>query len=443
MTAYRLKKFIDNELKVFSNLDNVRSIPSLIDGFKDSQRKAVFGLIKHGTSEIKVHQLGSFAAMVSQYAHGEVSMCDTIVGLAQNFPGSNNVNLFEPIGQFGSILSSESSAHRYIYTKQSANLRKYIRKEDDIILIPRTEEGDALEPQCYYPIVPMWLVNGSVGIGTGHSVKILPRDPKKVLELIKKLVSGVNVQQRTIDSALTPSFGGWKGEVKEGDSDTQWELHGVVKKVNSTTLRVAELPVTYDVDKFKSILIKLIDEGVVKDFDNNSTEAGFDFEISVPREVGKKDEEELKSIFKLVAKVGENVTLWNASGRLQRFDSVYEALQEFVKLRQTIYKVRQTHKLEELAAELGWLCTKKIFIMHWCTKIKDPHKKNKDELIEAFSPTKISLEDLNRLLTMQISSLTLEKIAELDAEIDKVSNEKAALASRTVEDMYVADLDDV
>lgn len=437
---YRLKDFINNDLKIFSNADNVRSIPSIIDGFKDSQRKAVFGVFTHGPSEIKVAQLGAHCSKVTAYQHGEDSMCETIVGLTQNFPGANNINLFTPIGQFGSIMSSEASAVRYIYTKQSPFLRKYLHRDDDLILESRYEEGQAMEPWNYFPIVPMWLVNGAAGIGTGHATKILPRDPKKVADLIKKLLQGVAVQQRTIDAAMTPYFQGWGGTVVKGASDTQWELHGKIEKINTTTLKVTHLPITYSVDKFKEILIALMDAGKVKDFDNNSTEDGFEFIITTPREVAKKTEDELKVLFKIVAKVGENVTLWNTAANLQRFDNAYAAMLAFIEFRKTMYGARKVKLLEALAEELNWNINRVKFITYWNTELKDPHKKKRAELEAEFSSV-VDLKYIDRLLSLQISSLTMEKVEEATQAASSVKGEIEQLEKMSADDLYVRDLD--
>lgn len=441
-SKYRLKDFINNDLKIFSNADNVRSIPSIVDGFKDSQRKAVYGMFTHGTSEIKVAQLGSHGAKVTAYQHGENSLCETIVKLAQNFPGSNNVNLFTPIGQFGSIMSSEASAVRYIYTQPSPNLRKYLHRDDDLILEYRLEEGKEMEPLNYFPIIPFWLVNGAQGVGTGHSTRIMPRDPKKVADLVKKLLQGVAVQQRTIDAAMTPYFGAWGGEVVKGESDTQWELHGRIEKINTTTLKVTHLPITYDVDKFKAILIKLMDEGKVKDYDNNSTEEGFEFIITTTREIARKEIVELKAMFKLVAKVGENVTLWNTAANLQRFDNAYEALLAFIEFRKGIYVLRKEKLLETMTEELNWNENRVKFITYWNTKLKDPHKKKRAELEAEFSKV-VDMKYIDRLLSLQISSLTMEKVAEAQEAAVAVMGDIMTLEQTTTDALFAKDLDNL
>lgn len=439
---YRVKDFIDNDLKVFSNLDNVRSIPSLVDGLKDAQRKAVFGLLKHGNEKIKVSQLGAFAGMVTHYNHGENSMCDTIVNLAQNFTGSNNVNLFEPIGQFGTILSSESSAHRYIYTKPSKYLRQYFLKEDDDILDYHEDEGTKLEPKYYLPLVPMWILNGTKGIGTGHASTILSRNPKLIGDLVTKLVKGINVQDKTIEAAMTPYFEGWKGRIEKREplDDTKWDMYGIIEKVNTTTLRVTELPVSYDVDKFKGILIDLMEKGKIKDFNNSSTENGFDFEISVPREIGKKEISELIDIFKLKVGVGENVTLWDAEGRLKKYGSVYEALQEFIAFRLGKYTPRKETLLKQYEEESELLRAKYTFIDAWNNKIANPHKLNKQDLRVQVNNHGVHDRYIEQLLNIPVSSLTLEKCQELMKSIEKLNEKYKELKGKTTEEMYIEDL---
>lgn len=443
ITEQRVRDFINNDLFIFSSLDNYRSIPSLIDGLKDSQRKALYGVLKHGNHENKVSQLGAFAGLYTHYDHGEVSMQETITKLAQNFTGSNNINLFEPIGQFGSILSPEAGSPRYIFTKPSKFLRQYMIKEDDQILEHREDEGEKLEPLHYLPIVPMWIVNGSDGIGTGHASTILSRDPKKVSDLIAKMVKGVAVQQKTIDAAMTPYFEGWKGRVvkREEDDLTKWDLYGNIEKVNSTTLRITELPIGKTVDSYKEHLIKLMDENKIKDFANNSTEKGFDWVITTTREIVRKEIEELEILFKLKSGVGENVTLWDVNGKLKRFNSAYEALQEFVSFRVGMYTPRRESLLKQYADESDWLRAKMNFIDHWNNKIDNPHKLSKKQLSEVLVQKANIREELHdRLLSMQISSLTLEKFEESSKELVKATEMWKELNGKTTEQLYLEDL---
>jgi DNA topoisomerase-2 len=114
--------FVNKELVQFSNADNERSIPSIVDGLKPGQRKVLFTCFKRNDKrEIKVAQLAGSVAELSAYHHGETSLMTTIINLAQNFVGSNNLNLLQPIGQFGTRLhgGKDAASPRYIFTMLS------------------------------------------------------------------------------------------------------------------------------------------------------------------------------------------------------------------------------------------------------------------------------------------------------------------------------------
>lgn len=101
-----ISDFVNKELILFSMADNIRSIPSVADGLKPGQRKVLFGCFKRNLQkEIKVAQLVGYVSEKTAYHHGEQSLTTTIVGLAQNFVGSNNINLLSPNGQFGTRLA--------------------------------------------------------------------------------------------------------------------------------------------------------------------------------------------------------------------------------------------------------------------------------------------------------------------------------------------------
>lgn len=167
--------FLNLELVLFSNADNVRSIPSLVDGLKPGQRKVLFTCIKRNDKkEVKVAQLAGSVAEMSAYHHGETSLASTIFNAAQNFVGSNNINLLEPRGQFGTRLAGgkDSASARYIFTKMSPLTRMIFHPHDDPLLKHEYDDNQKIEPVWYIPIIPMVLVNGADGIGAGWMPKI-------------------------------------------------------------------------------------------------------------------------------------------------------------------------------------------------------------------------------------------------------------------------------
>jgi len=132
----------------FSIADNLRSIPSVVDGLKPGQRKILFACFKRKLkSEIKVAQLSGYVAEHSAYHHGEMSLCQTIINMAQEYVGSNNLNLLMPLGQFGTRLGGkEAASPRYVFTNLSPLTRVIINEQDDQLLSYIEEEGLSIEP---------------------------------------------------------------------------------------------------------------------------------------------------------------------------------------------------------------------------------------------------------------------------------------------------------
>lgn len=172
------KDFVNLELIHFSVADCHRSIPNIVDGLKPGQRKIIFSCFKRLpkgaqklSQEIKVAQLSGYVAEHSAYHHGEISLQMTIVNMAQDFMGSNNVNLLEPVGQFGTRMlgGKDYASARYIYTNLEDYTRYLFPEHDQPLLDYLKEEGLSIEPNYYVPILPLVLVNGAEGIGTGWS----------------------------------------------------------------------------------------------------------------------------------------------------------------------------------------------------------------------------------------------------------------------------------
>jgi DNA topoisomerase-2 len=202
--------FINREYILFSKYDNERSIPCLVDGFKPSQRKVLFACFKRKLkAEVKVAQLTGYIAEHSAYHHGEVSLQMTIVNMAQSFVGSNNVNLLTPSGQFGtrSMGGKDSASPRYIFTKLEPITRLIFHPDDDSLLTYLTDDGMTIEPEYYVPVIPMVLVNGADGIGTGWSTNIPNYNPREIITNIRRMIGGEEPHP------MVPYYHGFTGEV--------------------------------------------------------------------------------------------------------------------------------------------------------------------------------------------------------------------------------------
>lgn len=432
--SIQVRHFMNSAFKEFSLSDNIRSIPSITDGLKPSQRKALYGMQLRGETagEIQVERVAASIAAATDYHHGTTSMESTIVGMANNYSGTNNINLFVPSGQFGSRLTKVAAASRYIFTKMSDNFRMVFRKEDDSILENIIVDGEKIEPKTYIPLIPMVLVNGSMGTGTGYASFIMNYNPVEITANIQQVIAGK--QQKK----LTPWYRGFNGTIERNHETGQVVIQGVLEVVNTTTIRITEIPVGVYLDTYKAHLIKLEDAGFIKDFEDFSTEESFDFLITCPRSTTALSHDELMQKFKLIARDTENYTLWNEKGIIEYFDSVETIIERFVGWRLEQYEVRRQKLLADTQVDIDWLLERQRFIKFYLSNVELFRDKKKEELVAVLLEN--DFKEYNRLLQMAIWNLTREKIEELEAETQKKLDYLDYLQNTTADKMYQIEL---
>jgi len=351
--ALPVTDFVHRDLANFSAEDIKRSIPHVVDGLKPSQRKVIYACLKKNlTSDMKVAQLAGYIAEQTAYHHGEASLQGTIVNLAQNFVGANNLNLLEPSGQFGTRLAGgkDAASSRYIFTRLSPQTRKIFDTADNSVLKYVMDDGQQVEPEFYAPVVPMILVNGAEGIGTGFSCYVPPYDIEIVKHNIKCALDQV------VMVPMVPHFKGFKGKVTK-TKDHTWVLEGVVTKEGSQ-LHVTELPPGVWIQDFKEHLDALLEKGTIQKFENHSTETAPDFRIwggegleNPARELGMT-----KTIHT------SNMHLIGPNGAVKKYNSPEEILVDYLEVRLGVYKKRKAWQLKQLEAEVNWLSEKARFI---------------------------------------------------------------------------------
>ena len=438
MNTITIDHLFNNDVRSFSVYANQRSIPHILDGLKPSQRKALYVLIKRSSSipetGIKVSQLAAAVAEQSHYHHGEASLEATIVGLAQDYTGSNNLNYFVPLGQFGNRLSPTASAGRYIYTKPSPVLRKMFMPDDDLILEHLDEDGDIIEPKFYLPILPNILINGSEGMGTGFATKILTYTPNDLKDAVLAILTKQNVKR------LIPWFKGFTGKV-EALSEKQYQIFGSFKREGATTIHVTELPVGVYLDQYKEHLNKLIESGFIKDYDSHSTDTKFHFKLTCPKSALQESDDSLMSKLKLVSKVSENLTVWitdNDTNKIKAFKDANELLEYFVSVRLPYYEKRRLALIKQLNHDLEILEEKSKFIEYYLENSIAISKMKKTELYKTLESN--GFKNIEVLLSIKIYNLTLEAIETLNKSIKKTLKEIKSLESTNATKMYIDDL---
>jgi DNA topoisomerase-2 len=453
--------FISKEFIHFSKYDCDRSIPNLMDGLKTSLRKILFAAFKKNlTTEIKVAQFTGYVSEHSCYHHGEASLNGAIVGMAQNFVGSNNINLLIPSGQFGTRLKGgdDSASERYIFTQLNKITRKIFPVEDDNILTYLNDDGTPVEPIFYAPIIPMILVNGSKGIGTGFSTDIMSYDP---LQIISYLKSKLNSEEYNLD--FIPYYEGFQGTIAK-ISDSKFLIKGRYEKVAPDKIRITELPVGYWTENFKEHLENLIEPGVdkdgkkiaaiVKDYDDMSKDTNVDFTVTLQK--GKIEELEATSadyncngidkLFKLsTTNTNTNMHLFDAHDKLKKYEKVSEIIDDYFETRIQMYKTRKDYMINALEKELVLLSNKAKYIKENLDGTIDLRKKSKAQVIQMMQEKGYDIieddTEYRYLVRMPMDSVTDENVEKIFKEQGAKAGELATIKSTSINQMWSSELD--
>ena len=471
--------FINDDLIHFSNYDNQRNIPSLCDGLKPSQRKILYcSQLINLTKEIRVSQLAGKVSEKMLYHHGEASLNGTIVNMAQNHMGSNNINLLVPKGQFGTRIcgGKDSAQPRYIHTHLT-NISSILFDKRDLALYDYVDDdGTLVEPFYYVPILPVILINGSLGIGTGWSTGVPKFNPLDIIKNIKSKMKGEEPKE------LKPWFRGFRGSIFKIDNNS-WMTKGVYKIIGVDTIEITELPIGMWTENFKVILDTLIIDkktyynnpttktlmSYVKDYKNNSSESIVSFIIKFNPNImtdimdsyHNKHITKMENILKLTSKItcGNKLNLYNKNGRLTTFNNIQEIMDAFYDVRSELYEKRKAYLLKEMRKTLELIGIKVRFIMDIIDKKIIINNRSKSDINEQLEKAKypkmvasilyllipenkkiLEKGDYDFLIRMPIYNLTKEKIEELKKELNDIQTELNTLKSKTGMDLWLEDI---
>jgi DNA topoisomerase-2 len=456
------EEFIDKELIHFSKYDCDRSIPNIMDGLKISLRKILYSAFKKRlNAEIKVAQFSGYVSENSCYHHGEESLNQAIVGMAQNFIGSNNVNLLVPSGQFGSRIKGgkDASSPRYIFTKLEKITRLIFPEQDDYVLKYLDDDGTPVEPMYYTPIIPMVLVNGSRGIGTGFSTDIMCYNP---LDIIAYLKNKLQELDENINKEFIPYYEGFTGKIIK-ISDSKFLFKGLYQKITNDTIRVTELPVGYWTEDFKEHLESLLEdkdkEGkkvipIVKNYEDNSKDTNIDFTITFSK--GKLLELEsiscdnncngLEKLLKLFSTSSTtNMNLFDSNDKLKKYDNVSDIIDDYYVVRLKYYSDRKEYLINQMEKELVVLSNKSRYIQELLDNTIDLRKKKKDEinamLIEKGYSVIDDDNDFKYLVKMPMDSVSEENVDKINKDYRNKLDELERVKSITIQQMWLSELE--
>ncbi|KAF8771264.1 DNA topoisomerase 2-alpha like protein [Argiope bruennichi] len=439
-TAVTYNDFVNKELILFSNMDNERSIPSAVDGFKPGQRKVLFTCLKRNDKrEVKVAQLVGSVAEQSAYHHGEQALAGTIIGLAQDFVGSNNINVLLPVGQFGTRLQGgkDAASPRYIFTMLSPVTRHLFSSFDSPLLNHLYDDNLKIEPEYYVPIIPMVLVNGAEGIGTGWSTKVPNYNPRDLVKNIYRLLDDNKIEITELPIRT------WTQAYKENVLEPM--VHGTEK----TPAFITDYK-EYHTDTTVRFVVKMTPE-----------------KFQLARNQG------FHKTFKLQTSISlSSMVLFDHLGALRKYENPEHILKEFYEVRFVLYEKRKNYMVGALEAESLKLKNQARFIVEKCdNKItienrrkaemikllqdrgydsdplkawKESQKTEEEEKVDEESDTekeeRTSGPDYDYLLGMTLWNLTREKKDELLKKRDEKIKELNDLKSKSPSDLWRNDL---
>jgi DNA gyrase/topoisomerase IV subunit A len=415
MINYNISEIADNEMREFAmyTIAN-RAIPNMIDGLKPVQRFYLYSSLVNTPKDFK--KVSAVSGVVSDYGynHGETSAAGAGQLMAATW--NNNICLVEGRGSFGTRQVQQAGAARYVYTRVHENFSKYIQ---DIELSPEHYDPEHTPPQFYIPVIPLVLANGTKGIATGFATNILPRSEKDIIKACKDFVTKGKISKR-----LGVSFPDFKGSTVYDTSTDRFICTGKFERPSKTQVIITEIPYGYDRESYVKILDKLDDDDVIVSYEDQCSNDGFRFEIKLKIMMSNKlntDEKVIKA-FKLEKTHAENLTVIDPNFKLREYTDERELIKDFCEFRLGVLQTRIDKSIERYEEEVRWLGVKAEFIQAVLEDKIIFKGQNKSQVSkQILSSTSALNDDCDRLLRMNLLTLTMEQIKELMGKMKEAS----------------------
>lgn len=447
--AMTYNDFVNKEYIIMAVQSNLRGIPNVMDGLKPSQRKILFSCIKRKLKdEIKVAQLAGYTSEHAAYHHGETSLHGAIINMAQNYVGSNNINLLTPNGQFGTRLlgGKDAASPRYVFTQLSTITNLVFHPHDAPLYQYLQDDGQTIEPAFYLPVIPMVVVNGSKGIGTGWSTNIPPHNPNDIIHYLEQRLRNDPV------TPLVPWFRGFKGSVVADNNN--FVMTGCWNWIGSHCLQITELPVGTWTNPYKDFLEKAqdnafcnsvgFDKDAVVSIESKYTDTTVLFNVKLSATFAKtlqENEAKLIKMFKLSKNIDTgNMHAFDEHCKIQKYTNVGDMVDAFYSQRLALYEQRKKHLLKQMQLQLKIVTDKITFLTLVVNGTFIFKGYNKAQLMAQLCTLLPGLKDADYLLTMSMWNMTDEKIQEHCTQQKQYTLEIQQLTAITNAQLWLYDL---
>jgi DNA gyrase/topoisomerase IV subunit A len=435
-TTYSLSKLAENEWKGFALYTvESRAIPNMIDGLKPSLRFYLYSSVKNTPRDFK--KVESVAGVITDYGYNHGTGSAAGAGQLMAAEWNNNILLVEGRGSFGTRLVQKAAATRYTQTRLHPNFHKYVK---DLDLSPVHEDPEHEPPAFYLPIIPLVLANGIKGIATGFATNILPRDPADLEKACREYVQTGKI--KTKPRVKFPQFSGKTTYVEE---ENRYYSYGIFERKGKTSLLITEVPYGFDREEYIKVLDDLEDSDSIVGYEDLCDKDGFSFEIKLKQNTSANwDDAQIIKEFKLMKPYTENLTVIDQNGKLREYTSELKIISDFCDYRSTILQTRINLRLAEFTEENRWLKVKMEFIQAVIDeKVQFKNKKKAEVGVQILKLTSALDDDVDRLLRINIMSLTDEMVKQLRDEIEENKKKLTYWKGTSPKEQFLNDLDDI
>jgi len=435
---YPISKVAANEWKSFAMYTvESRAIPNMIDGLKPVQRFYLYSSILNSKKDFK--KVSAVSGIISDYGynHGEASAAGSGQLMAATW--NNNICLIEGRGSFGTRLIQEAGAPRYVYTRLHNNFNTYIK---DIDLSPVHEDPEHEPPAFYLPVIPLVLVNGTKGIATGFATNILPHCPESI-----KAACIEYLQTGNIENSIQIKFPEFSGTVEQNKEEShKYTVYGTYTKRGKTQLQITEVPYGFDRESYVKVLDGLEDDGDIVSYEDLCDKDGFKFEVKLKQNTSANwNKNKIISKFKLSKPYAQNLTVIDFNGKLREYDDARGVVKDFCDYKMSILKTRINKRITECTNEVSWLELKKQFIELVLDNKIEFKNNTKKQVIAQMKENGmvVSEEQGDRLLRLNIMSLTKEMVVELAKQIKEAEKQLRFWQKTSPKKQFISDLEEI
>ena len=441
MNLRNISNFTDNEYKQQAQHKNFSMIANIMSGVNFSSNKVLYTLYNENIHNFqKTETVANLTALKTDYHGGSSNLNGVIFNNIKDYSCGNNISVIDKKGDMGSRLDPTCAAPRYNFVRKDKSF-DLLFKKDDTKIIPRYEfEGEYIEYKFMLFILPLLVINGNEGLGSGHAQKILPRNISEIAQYIKNSL----LQKDNIE--LYPSYKDFNGVVEQRENINQWKISGIINRKTKTKTEIIEVPVN---ETYKSMIKKLDllkDNKVIRDYDDlcDTREDKFYFIIKHDNFEDLSDTE-LLSKFKLIYNVTENYTVINEKNALVVFEDIYKLLDYYINIRLEYYQKRKDYLLQEMLNDLKILRNKRCFIESVNNKSIDITNKSKKELEATLYNLTLDKIDnsYDYLLSMKFYNITSEKIEELNKKISELEDRYNNYLNKDIKEIWIEEIDEL